>query len=116
MEDTTLLKIAEEMANVRRLLEILARDALRKELGAIATTPERRRIYALCDGMNTNEDIAKKSGLSLRAVQDVVKKLVELDFLTMVKRGLAKRRFDWVPSEWRLEPAEPTVEADVIRE
>jgi transcription initiation factor IIE alpha subunit len=109
-------KISEEMGNMRRLLEILARDALRKELEAVATTPERRRIYALSDGTLTNEEIAKKSGLSLRAVQDVVKKLVELDLATMVRRGVPKRRFDWVPNEWRVEQVESVEEANVIAE
>jgi len=112
----TMEKMAAEMGNVRRLLEILARDSLRKELETVATTPERRRIYALCDGITSNEDIAKKSGLSVRAVQDVVKKLVELDLVIMAKRGVPKRRFEWVPSEWRLEQAEPVVDANVIPE
>ncbi len=116
MEDTTLQKISQEMTTVRRLLEILAREPLRKELEAIVTTPERRRIYSMCDGMTNNEDIAKKAGLSLRAVQELIKRLVDSDLATMVKRGVPKRRFDWVPVDWRVEQAEPVVEANVIAE
>lgn len=114
MEQTALERLTEEVVNVRHLLEILARDSLKKEIEAVATTSERRRVYALSDGQTSNEQISTKVGVSVRSVQDVVKKLVEMDLVTMVRRGFPKRRFDWVPPDWRVE--EPGVEANVIPE
>src|SRR4029077_13979666 len=106
MERSDVERLVEEMVSIRRLVEILAKDALRTGLEAVATTDIRKKVYAMIDGSTNTEDIAKRSGLSIRSIQDVVKKLMELDLVTVPKRGFPKRRFDWVPTDWRSEIAE----------
>src|SRR2546427_8423566 len=93
----------DDIESIRRLMEIQARDALRKELELVATTEERKRVYVLIDGLSSTEEISRKSGLSVRSVQDIVKKFSDMDLITSAKRGFPRRRFEWVPSTWRIE-------------
>jgi len=95
-------KVYEELTKVRHLLEILAKDELQRELERVATTKERRMIWTLCDGLTTTDEIAQKIGISQRAVQIVVKELVEADLITVEMRGRPKRVFEYVPSTWRI--------------
>jgi len=102
-EQALLEKLLEETINMRKLLEILVSDKLKTKLEEVATTAERKRIYALCDGLTSTETIAQKAGVSQRAVQDVVKRFAEMDLVAVSRRGYPKRLFEWVPAEWRVE-------------
>ncbi len=101
-EKRTLEHIAIELGDIKRLLLILARDAIRKDLEPIITTDERKRIWALCDGMNTTSEIAEQARITPRLVQMVVKELQEEDLVSIEKRGIPKRTFDYVPKTWRM--------------
>jgi len=92
----------EEVQKVRQLLEILARDALKRELEEYATTVQRRRIWALCNGLLSTEEIAKRVGVTPRAVQIFLEELRKADLVTFIKRGRPRRRFDFIPSEWKI--------------
>ena len=50
LNEESVLKIYEELTRIRQLLEMLARSDLKDELEKVATTDERKRIWALCDG------------------------------------------------------------------
>jgi len=95
-------KVYEELVKVRYLLEIMVRDELKKAVESIATTNERRRIYALLDGLSSTEEIAQRAGVSQRAVQLLVKDLLYAGLVSLEKRGYPRRTFDYVPSEWRI--------------
>ena len=94
-------KIYDELLKIRHLLEIAVRDELKRELEDIATTKERRTVWTLCDGVSTTEEIAQKAGISQRAVQVFIKELLTADLITLEKRGYPKRKFDYIPSDWR---------------
>ena len=97
------MKFLDELSKIRQLLEMLARGALKTELEKIATTPERRKIWALCNGTLSTEEIARKVNVSQRTVQRFVKELREADLVIVERRGYPKRRFDYIPSDWDVE-------------
>ena len=101
MSEKMLMGLYEEVVKIRQLLEMTVKDNLRKELEKIVTTKERKMIWALSDGFTDTKTIAKKAGISQRAVQIVVKDLQNADFLVVERRGFPKRRFDYVPSKWK---------------
>ena len=96
-------ELREEASKIRTLLEFIARGNLKEELEKIATTPERKRIWALCDGSLNTQEIAEKTGVTQRTVQIFIKELGDVDLIEIEKRGYPKRRFDYVPSDWDLE-------------
>jgi DNA-binding MarR family transcriptional regulator len=100
-ERILLEKLLEEIITMRKLLEIVISDKLKTKLEEVATTSERKRIYALCDGLTSTDEIAQKVGVSQRAVQDVVKRFVERDLISVSRRGYPRRLFEWIPSEWK---------------
>jgi predicted Rossmann fold nucleotide-binding protein DprA/Smf involved in DNA uptake len=94
--------IYEELVRIRELLERLARKELKEDLEKVATTEERKKIWALCDGMTSTADIATKSGVSQRAVQIFLNELQAKDLITFEKRGYPKRKYNYIPSEWKV--------------
>jgi len=92
----------EEIQKIRQLLEILTRDSMKKELEKYATTNQRRRIWALCNGFLSTDQIAKRAGVTTRTVQLFLEELRKAELVTFIKRGYPKRRFDFVPSEWKV--------------
>ena len=102
MSEKMLMSLYDEVVKIRQLLEITFKNDLMKELKTILTTQERRMLWALSDGFTDTKTIAKKTALSMRAVQITVKELQEADLLVVERRGYPKRKFDYVPSEWKL--------------
>jgi len=96
-------KIYEELIKIRILLERLARNDLRKDLESIATTPERKMMWALCNGANSTSDIASRVKVSQRAVQIFINELRSKDLVDIRKRGYPKRKFEYIPSSWGIE-------------
>ncbi len=89
IDERSIQVLLDELSKIRQLLEILTRNALKEELERIATTSERKRIWALCNGLRSTEEIAKE--------------LWKVDLITIEKRGYPKRRFDYIPSDWDVE-------------
>ena len=101
MSEKMLISLYDEIVKIRQLLEITFKNDLMKELEKILTTKERRIVWALSDGFTDTKTIAKKAGISTRAVQITVKELQEADYLVVERRGFPKRRFEYVPFEWK---------------
>lgn len=93
-------KIHEELTKIRTLLEIVVRGSMKNELEKIATTPERKKIWSLCNGSIDTKGLAEEVGISRRAVNIFLKDLKELDLVVTEKWGYPQRRFDYIPSEW----------------
>jgi len=89
IDERSIQVFLDELSKIIQLLEILTRNALKEELERIATTSERKRIWALCNGLRSTEEIAKE--------------LWKVDLITIEKRGYPKRRFDYIPSDWDVE-------------
>jgi len=101
MSEKTLMGLYEEIIKIRQLLEMTVKDNLKKELEKILTTKERKMVWALSDGFTDTKTIAEETGISQRAVQITVRDLQNADFLVVERRGFPRRRFDYVPSEWK---------------
>ena len=101
MSEKMLMSLYDEIVKIRQLLEITFKNNLMKELEKILTTQERRMVWALSDGFTDTKTIAKKIGISRRAVQIAIKELQEADLLIVEKRGFPKRKFEYVPFEWK---------------
>ncbi|MGI0086799.1 MAG: winged helix-turn-helix transcriptional regulator [Nitrosotalea sp.] len=95
--------ISEDIHWIRMDIARLARDSYKQDLEKIANTPARQEIWRLCDGNLSNEEIAKRIGVTLRAVQYFVQDAERLGLVSMPKRGYPKRpdTFNEIPSEWK---------------
>ena len=103
MSEKALVNIYDEIVKIRQLLELSLKDDLLNEIEKILTTKERRGVWALSDGTIDTKTIAKKTGISIRSVQVIVKELQEADLMVVERRGFPKRRFDYVPFDWKPE-------------
>lgn len=101
MSEKTLMSLYDEIVKIRQLLEISLKDDLLKELEKVLTTKERKVVWTLCDGVTDTKTIAEKTGISVRSVQVTVKELQEADLMVVERRGFPKRRFDYIPFEWK---------------
>jgi len=102
MNEESLIKLYEEITRIRQLLELLARDGIKRELEQLATSDERKKVWALCSGFMSTTEISQKVTISQRAVQMFLKELQEADLITIKKRGYPKRKFDYIPSGWEV--------------
>jgi len=102
MSQEMLMSIYDEIVKVRQLLEMTLKDKIEKELEKILTTKERKIVWALSDGLMDTKNIAKKAGVSQRAVQQTIKDLQIADFIVVERRGYPKRKFNYVPYDWTL--------------
>jgi biotin operon repressor len=100
MSQEILMNIYDEIVKLRQLFEMTVKDKLEKELEKILTTTERKMVWALSDGFTDTKKIAKKVGISRRAVQLTIKDLQTADLVVVERRGYPKRKFDHVPSKW----------------
>ena len=102
ISEEIIMEVLDELSKIRQLLEILTEDALRKKLEKVATTKERKKMWSLFDGTLSTEEIAKKVNVTQRAVQIFIKELKEMDLVSIEKRGYPKRRFDYIPADWKI--------------
>ena len=81
----------------------MARDSYGQDLEKTANTPARQEIWRLCDGNLSNDEIAKKIGITLRAVQYFIQDAEKKGLITSQRRGYPKRpdNFDEIPVEWK---------------
>lgn len=98
-----LIVISEDLHWIRKDIARLARDSYRKDLDRVANTPVRQEIWRLCGGDLSTDEIAKKIGISSRAVQYFVQDADKLGLIITPKRGYPKRpdSFDVIPTEWK---------------
>lgn len=100
--ENLLERILVELVEIKQLLILNSREVLKRELNEIASSDERKRIWGLLDGLTSTNEIAKKVGVSARAVQIFVSQLGEKELVITEKRGYPKRRMDYIPSDWQL--------------
>lgn len=101
ISEEVIMEVLDELSKIRQLLEILTEDALRKKLEKVATTKERKKMWRLFDGTLSTEEIAKKVNVTQRAVQIFIRELKEMGLVSIEKRGYPKRRFDYIPADWK---------------
>jgi len=95
--------LSEDIRQMRMDMARLARDSYREDLEKVANTPIRQEIWRLCDGTFNNDEIAKRVGVTLRAVHYFVQDAEKKGLIITKKRGYPKRNesFDEVPVGWK---------------
>ena len=89
-----------ELKKISKILLLAHGERLETELGKIATTNDRKKIWVLINGKLGPEDISKQTGLSVGSVRN---------FLTILEKGELienpygkppKKLIDYVPPKW----------------
>ena len=91
--------ILRELRRISKILLLANSQILERELGKLATTDERKKIWMAIDGRKTTADIASVVGVTQRSVQRFLKdaKLAELiDY----QNDSVRRLIDYVPPSW----------------
>ena len=83
--------ILTELVSIRRLLQFVARDQLKRMLDKIISTGLRKQMWGLMDGAHSTTMIAEKLNSSPRAVQLFVKELEKHDLVESKNRGYPTR-------------------------
>jgi biotin operon repressor len=93
--------LLKEIDEIKRYLRFLARESIVTTLVKTATTSDRQQMWRLADGSLSNEQIAEKVGVSLRAVQYFVEEAEGVGLLVIEKRGYPRKIENIIPSEWK---------------
>jgi DNA-binding MarR family transcriptional regulator len=83
--------ILNELVSIRRLLQLITRDQLKRMLGEVISTELREKMWKLMDGTNSTIIIAEKLNSSPRAVQMFVKELEKHELVESKDRGYPTR-------------------------
>ena len=94
-------EILKELKKISKIMTLVNGNALETELAKYATTSERKIIWALIDGKNLTEDIARIINKTKSAVDIFLKILERAELVEERKYGVPPvRMLDHVPSEW----------------
>lgn len=96
-----LKKINSNLSVIRKLTELQLKGPIKKELEKLASTSERKKIWTLCDGTVSTSEIARKVGVSRRAVQYFIQEATRQELIVTDKRGFPYRMIDWIPPDWK---------------
>lgn len=93
----------ESCDELTKLARILAVPVAIKQLENLANSDERKAIWVLCSGKLTREQIASKSGVSLKTVNTFASLAMTYGLLEEEKGkgGHPRRVIDYVPSNWK---------------
>jgi len=89
-----------ELKKISKILLLAHGKQLDAELGRIATTDDRKRVWVLIDGKLDPEGISKQSGLSVGSVRNF---LTVLEKAELVENPYGKppvKLIDYVPPKW----------------
>jgi hypothetical protein len=95
-----LREINENVKILRKLTEIQLRGPIKDELSKLVSSNERKKMWIFSDGTASTVEIAKRVGVSPRAIQYYVQDGLKAGFLRVDKRGYPSRTIDWIPPEW----------------
>lgn len=113
---SVLKDIREELKVLRRLTEIQLRGAFKEELEKIASSPQRKKMWALADGTRSTTDVAKMIGTTQRAVQYFVQEAERNSFMRSDRRGFPMRLIDWIPPDWESIQKEKSINLETRKE
>lgn len=99
-EAQLLREINENLKALRKLKELELRGPITNELAAFASSSERKKMWIYADGAANTIEIARKVGVSPRAVQYFVQEGLKAGFLRVDRRGYPSRMIDLIPPEW----------------
>ena len=93
----------ESLLEIKKYAKIIASNVAIQQVEKLASSDERKAIWALCSGKLTREELAKKSGVHLNTVKSFVEIAMTCGILEEEKGkgGHPKRVVDHIPSEWK---------------
>jgi Fic family protein len=91
------------LQDIARYAKLIASWVAMRQVEKLVSTNERKAIWYLCSGNLTREQIAKKSGISLRTVTTFIDMLKTYGLVEEEKDkgGHAQRVIDYCPPEWK---------------
>jgi hypothetical protein len=95
--------MSDELAELRKISKILLlvnAPVIESELGKIATTNDRKRMWVLIDGVRMPKDIATLLKVTDRAVRYFLDVLTAAGFIENVRGEPPKKILDYVPPSW----------------
>jgi len=95
--------VSDELAELRKISKILLlanSSVIESELGKIATSEDRKRMWVLIDGMRMSKDIANELKVTERAVRYFVEGLAAAGFVEDQRGKPPKKILDYVPPAW----------------
>lgn len=99
--ENILKEINDNIKAIKKILEVYTSETTRKIIEEIATSPQRKQMWILCDGNTSTEEIGKKIHVSTRAVHYFVKDGIEKGLILVKKRSFPRRTIDLIPSDWK---------------
>jgi hypothetical protein len=96
-------KSNEVLSELTKLTRIIAVPIAIEQIEKLASTDERKSIWVFCSGKLTRDQIASKSGVSLRTTTVFIDSAMTFGLLEEEKGkgGHPKRLIDYVPSDWK---------------
>lgn len=89
-----------ELRKISRILILAHASAVEKELSKIATTDERKKIWALMDGTRMPKDLAKEAGVTSMAVSIFLNAGAAAELIEYKRGEPPRRALDYVPPAW----------------
>ena len=93
-------EILAELKKITKLLMFAYSDDIKIEIEKVATTPQRKMIWALLDGIHMSNEIAQKIKISTSAVNIFLDKAKILGLAKNPRNEPPYRLIDYVPPEW----------------
>jgi len=87
------LEVLQEINKNLKLLLLANREAIEKEKESFLYSGNNKKILNLCNGKRQAKDIAKKIGITTRAVQYVIDQLVFYGFVALIRGTSGKAKF-----------------------
>jgi len=95
--------VEDRLSQIEKYTRVVAAQYAVRRIMKLASTPERKTIWAYCSGKLTREEISSKTGIVLRTVSHFIDlcKTFGLVEEEKEKGGHPKRVIDYVPSGWK---------------
>lgn len=93
-------EILKELKKISRIITIGNGAAIEKELEKYATSPDRKKVWALIDGVRQADEIVKVSGITKTPVYNFLKILEAAELIEREHAKPPKRLLDYVPPKW----------------
>jgi len=93
-------KILENLEEIKLLTRLMAQTQLDEILLNIATTEDRKKIWALLNGVRDSQEIADSINISKRSVDRFLKLAESVGLANNPWGRPASRKIDYVPTTW----------------
>ncbi len=93
-------KILEELHAIKTILIITNNEKIDVIFNEVVNTVNRRKMWAMIDGVKMPKDIADSVGISAMAVSDFLKRVSEVGFVKYELGKPPKKSITYTPAAW----------------